>query len=415
MGSTLTTFDALMKERYYDSSVVEKLIYPENTLLGMLQKKGDTGMVGDLLPVPIVTVLPQGVGGVFSDAQANVTSLAARKWEMSAGEYYGVVHIGDKVLEASRSNAGAFLENKKIEVDGLYEQAGESLNIYAWGNGGGAIGQRASAATNDITLVRAEEAANFEIGMSVVASAADGSTTSDSLRAGGTTVASVNRSTGVVGLVSAAGITSFADLDYLFREGDFFGDTGVVVMKGVQAFISATDAPPALWNVSAANRALDPQRLAGCRVTSADLAGKSIEERIKILLSRMTGRYKAKMPTAGFLNPEDFQSLDTLMTARGQRSLTDDTTKFGYSKIDVMTAGGRLPIYTDRHCPKGTFFALRMDNWWLTSMGELIHPQNRDGFEMLRRSTTTDYEIRLISYPICVCNAPKNSGRVPLS
>ena len=55
-GSTLTTFAALLKERYIDSDRVEELTYPENVLLGMLEKRGDTGMVGSDLPVPIITV-----------------------------------------------------------------------------------------------------------------------------------------------------------------------------------------------------------------------------------------------------------------------------------------------------------------------------------------------------------------------
>src|SRR5688572_28074533 len=63
VASTLTTFDGLMKEKYEDPSIVEKLIYPENPLLAMLEKRGDTGMVGDVLPVPILYGLPQGIAG----------------------------------------------------------------------------------------------------------------------------------------------------------------------------------------------------------------------------------------------------------------------------------------------------------------------------------------------------------------
>ena len=416
MGSTLTTYDALLKERYLDSSkVVEKLIYPDNVLLGMLEKRGDTGMVGDTLPVPIITGLPQGVGGVFATAQSNVSNIAASKWAITAGDYYGVVHIGHKVLAAARNNAGAFLDNKVAESDGVYEQAAEMLSIYAWRNGGGAIGRRATAATNDITLTKPEEAANFEVGMTVVASDNDGATSTDTLRTGSTTVTAVNPSTGVVTLASAAGITSFADNDYLFRSGDFNGDTGVVILRGVEAFITPNDSPGTLWGVTNTTRGNNLVRLSGCRVQSSLIAGKSHEERIKILLSQMQSRFKAKMPSAGFMNPEDFAVLDTLMSARGIRPLEDPNTKFGYMKIDVYCAGGRLPIYTDRHCPKGHFFALRLEDWWLSSMGELLRPQNEDGFSMLRRATSTDFEFRLISYPLEACRAPRNQGRCPLT
>ena len=417
MGSTLTTFDALLKERYIDSSKVEELVYPQNVLLGRLEKRGDTGMVGSKMPIPIITTNPQGVGGVFSQAQANASNIGANEFLTTAGDYFGVIAIGDKVMKASRTNAGAFLENKITEIDGLYETAMDSLSLYAWGNGGQACGRIGAIAGNVVTLQTPSDAANFEVNMSVVASSADGSTSTDALRDSGdsTTVSGINRATGEVTLTSVAAIAGLAVGDYLFREGDFFGDQGVIVLRGVQAYITATDTPGALWGVSAATRATDVQRWAGCRVDPASLAGKSIDQRIKALFSQMTGRFKAKAPTACYLHPEDFDTLETVMAAKGIRPLEDESTQFGYTKIDVMTASGRIPVYTDRHVPLGNCFALREENWWISSMGELLHVQNSDGLQMLRQSTTTDYEFRLLSYPILACNAPKNNGRIPLT
>jgi hypothetical protein len=416
MGSTLTTFDALLKERYVDSDRVEELVYPENVLLGRLEKKGDTGMVGSDMPLPIITKNPQGAGGKFADAQANASNIGAGKFTITAGDYYGVVLIGDKVLKASRTNQGAFLENKMTEIDGLYETVGENLSVYTWGNGGQNIGRIASLSGNDIILVEPSTSQNFEVGMTVVASANDGSTTTDAERdsGDGTTVAGVNRATGAISLTSAAAISGLAVGDFLFRQGDFFGDQGVVVITGVQAFITATDSPGALWGVPAATRATDPQRWAGCRVDPNSLTGKSYEERIRLLLAQMRSRFKAKAPTEGYMNPEDFEVLVTLMSARGIRPLEDDSTKFGYAKINVATSAGTIPIYSDRHCPVGTFFAFNDKNHWISSMGELISVQNGDGLQMLRKSDSTDYEFRLISYPLYANNCPRNHGRVLL-
>src|SRR6187399_2044621 len=133
MGSTLTTFDALLKRRYIDSSRVEKLMYGDRPLLGLLKKAGDTGMVGSSMPVPFIYSNPQGASGSFANAQANASNVKPDQWLITAGDYYGVVTIGDKVLAASRTNAGAFLENKLTETDGLYETCSEDLDIYLWG------------------------------------------------------------------------------------------------------------------------------------------------------------------------------------------------------------------------------------------------------------------------------------------
>ena len=415
-GSTLTTFDALIKERYEDSSIVEELIYPENPLLGMLRKNGDTDMVGDVMPVPIMYGNPQGVGGSFTVAQTNNSVTKAAKFNIEAGDYFGTVRIGEKVLMATRTNQGAFLENKRTEIDGLWETAGENLSIYCWGNGGNALGQIAAISGNNVTLVDTAQIGNFEQDMYVVASANDGSVTTDALidSADQTIVTTVNRNTGTI-VIAVADLSGLAAGNYLFREGDFFGDTGTVVIKGIQSFITATDAPAALWGISAATRATDPQRFAGCRVPDAELSGKTYEERIKTLISRMKGRYKAKMPTAGFMHPEDFDVLQTLMAARGQRDLGKSEAQFGYASISVAVAGGNLPIYCDRHCPKGQFFAFRMEDFWISSMGELLYPQSGDSLQILRVYNSTDYEYRLLSHPLLACRAPKNSGRVPLT
>lgn len=415
MVSSLTQYDAMFKERYIGSERVEQLMYGENCLLGLLEKRGDTGMVGDQLPVPIFTGNPQGVGGVFATAQTNTTNTNSSKFVIQAGDYFATVEIADKVLKASRSNQGAFLAGKIAEADGVLETAGESLSLYTWGLGGGQLGVRGSISTNAITLATTADAGNFEIDMVLVASANDGSDSAHALRTGSSAVTAVNRSTGVVTVASAAAITSFADGDSLFRQSDFFGNTGVITIKGVQCFITATDVPMALWGISSATRQTDPQRFAGCRVPSSVVSSKSAEERIRILGAYMTGRFKAKRPTAGFMHPENWQVLETLMQSRGVRPLKDDDTKFGYLKIEVAMGGSVIPIYQDRHCPKDHFFALRMENWWVSSMGELIHPQNEDGLQMLRKATSTNYELRWMSYPLLACNAPKNSGRVGLS
>ncbi len=416
-ASTMTTFDGLLKERYIDASKVEELVYPANVALGMFQKRGDTDMVGQSMPIPIITANPQGVSASLSAAQGAATALATNQFLTTAGDYSGVIDISDKVIAASRKNVGAFLEAKVAEIDGLYETAGEMLSLYTWGNGGQKLGRIATLSGNNFTLDNAADIGNFEIGMTLVASANDGATSTDSLRDSGdsTTLASINRSTGAGALTDASAISGLAVGDYLFRKGDFFGDQGTIVIRGIQSYITATDTPPALWGISAATRALDPQRYAGCRVDPSLLTALSIEARIKKLFSQMQSRFKAKNPTAVFLNPEDFDTLEVNMAVKGIRPLEDESTQFGYTKIDVMTSSGRVPVYCDRHCPAGTTFALRMEDWWISSMREFIHVLNGDGLQMLRKSDSNDYQFRIQSYPILACRAPKNNGRIPLS
>ncbi len=411
MALTLTTYDSLLKRRY-SKDKLESLIFSDRPLLAMLSK--DSGFSGSALSVPLIYGAPQGLAAKdLASAQNAATSLASKNFLITIGEYFASCDISNKVMLASRDQPGAFISSKTAEIDALYEQLSDVLHQLCWGNGGGAIGQRSSLAGNIVTLTDPAAVWAFEVGMPVRCSAADGSGGADALRAGSTTVASVDPVNGKVTLTNAAALVAFADADYLFRGDDFAGATSTALLKGVQAYITATDTPANLWGMV---RTDHPTRLAGCRVASADLSGKSIEDRIKTLGSRMSGRYKAKLPTAGFLNPEDWQTLEISLNSRGVRTLDNPKdAKFGFGSLACMMGGSAVPIYADRGAPKGTFFGLRTENWTLWSMLELIHPVNGDGLTMLRKSTTNDYEYRLESFPQLVTNAPLFNGRCPLT
>jgi hypothetical protein len=406
MASTLTTFASLLKRRY-DSGKVENLTQAERPLLASIPK--DTNGSGDGHNVPLIHGNPQGVSGNLANAQTATSNLKAKHFVLTYGDYHGTVEIGDKALMASRNNVGAFLDNKRAEIDGLYSQMADDLATFLYGNGGMALGKRASASTNAITLSEPTDILHFEEGMTVVASAGDGATGSDALRTGSTTVASVDRVAGIVHLTSAAGISSFADNDYLFRLGSFAGNTTNYTIAGLQAFIASSESPAALYSMT---RTTDPVRLAGCRLTSTAIAGKSTLERLKLLGAKMAGVYKSSKFDKCFMHPEDWEALEISLMSQGTRSLTDDSTKFGFRVIEATLGGRAVKIYADPFCPKGTAFLLASNYWKLWSMGELFRTVDGDGLDMLRKSDANNYEYRVVSYPAFVTNAPLYHGRV---
>lgn len=410
MALTLSTYDALLKRRFTPQKV-EDLVMTDRPLLARLKK--DPGFSGSAMSVPLIHAAGQGIAAQsLSIAQAGTSNVKSKNFLLTIADYFGTVDISSKVMLASRDNPGAFLSSKTADIDNLYEQMADNIHQLCWGNGGGALGKRASISTNTVTLTDPTTVFAFEEGMTVGASVGDGSNGTDAPRAGSTTVASVDRENGTVTLTNAANITSFADGDFLFRNGDFFGNTGTNLLVGVQAYIPASSA--GVPNLFSMVRSSDPQRLAGSRLIATDVAGRSAEERLKLLGSRMAGRYKAKVFDTGYMNPEDWQNLEISLNSRGIRQLTDDKTRFGFNVLQVGVAGTLVTIYADRACPKGTFFGLRNDTWTLWSMTELLHTLNGDGLTMLRKSTTNDYEYRLESFPQLVTNAPSWNGRTPL-
>lgn len=408
MASTITSFDYALKA-YYGEQRVENLVEADRPELAMVKK--DEDFMGDLQKIALIDQRPQGTGGSFAQAQGNRTNVNGAAWSVTVGDYFGFVEIGDKVLKASRGNPGAFLENKTTEIDGLYGQMSDELSRAFWvGNGGISMGQYSSVSTLTITLVNSEDIVNFEIGQVLVASSASGSTSTDSLRAGTMTVQSVNRVAGTFTVDALiAGLTAN---DYIFKQGNFAGNTSSLVMYGVGEFIYSTDTSvPTLYGLT---RTTDTQRRAGCRIAAADYGGLGIEERIQLLMTRMISRYKGPGADKVWLNPEDWNSLQISLQNRGLQRMEEKDATFGFTKLRVVGGGKEAEVFASRWIPQGTAFALKWDTWTLASMGKLLSPQNGDGLTMLRRYDANSYEYRLISYPALYCRAPGHNGRIPV-
>jgi hypothetical protein len=415
MPSTISQFDAFLKN-YFNPQKVEDLTRAGKPFFGRIKKNEDVS--GDQWNVPILWSNPQGLsGGSLANAQTATGNIKGDKWAILMGDYFGTVSIGDKVIMASRNNAGAFLDNKTTEIEGLYEAFSNDLALYLFRNGGGSTGRinATYVSGNVIGLADPRDTFNFEVNEYVQASAGDGTGASDAARAGNTFITGVDAVNGTITLSNAAGITGLAANDFLFRLGNIAsGGTGALIMHGVQAYITATSAPAALWGVT---RSTQVQRLSGCKVATADVNGKGIEERIQLLGAYMAGRFRA-MTSGGsyecYLHPEDWQTLTISVQTRGIRPLEESDTKFGYEYIDVIAGGKRMKVFADPYCPKGNAFILRMDNWVLGSYGQLVRTLNGDGLTMLRAATTNSFEYRLQGYPEVSCNAPGFSGFVPM-
>jgi hypothetical protein len=421
MGSTKDTFDFALKERYTNKQVVENLVFGERPGLGKFQK--DTELQGRGHPIPVIIRAPQGMAVNLPQAQINATTnsgvagnVFGLQFMVTAGNWSAAVDIGEYVIRASKGNPGAFLQNKQAEIDGLYEGCADQMEGALFGDGTNTLGvSNAAVTTTTVTLTNPSDTYMFEKDMPLEASLASGAVITDALLAGSTYVSAVNRNAGTITLAALPAAWNAAGVLYLFRAGTFMGTLQNFMMSGVTAYLDATGTPPAIYGVTAAQRLQDPQRLAGVYIPDAEVAGQGIETRISMLGARATGRAKGKGLTTYFLHSEDWQNLEISLRSRGQRPLKDESTSFGYRYIEVTAGGVSGEVYPSRAVPKGKCLGLRLQNWTLMSMGELIGTLTGDGLQMLRKSNSNDYEYRLVSFPGLACNAPGWNGQVNVS
>lgn len=419
MASTLAQFDAFLKD-YYTKDKIDDLTKKDRPFFGMVQREEDLG--GDQYVHPFIFQNPQGFGATLAKAQQGSSqgsgngNLQGRKWKVAYGDYSASVSIGDKVIKASRSNVGAFLRDQETEINGLYNGFGDTFSTYLYSNGGQSVGQFSNITTGVITLTNADDVVNFEVGQILVVSVNDGSDPSHILVAGSAQgfVVNVDRNAGTLTVSATSGgaagtPTNWAANQFMFRDGDFGGSGATRILLGLGAWIPS--AAPTTTTFENINRTIDSARMSGIRLTAAEIASVTLEQRLKRLVTRMRGRNFGPGPDAVFLNPEKWQNVADSLESRGYREIGAEA-EFGYENITFKAGGKTVKLYADPFCPIGTAFALKMDTVKLGGLSKIPEVVNGDGLEMLRAVSTNDYEYRLVAYPAFVVAAPGFCGRV---
>ena len=397
MATTMTTFDDALKQ-YYTSQQVQNLTYPDHPLLALIGK--NQKFRGKNMPIPLIYGNPQGRSSTFATAQSNATASKVVEFLLTRQSDYGVVQLSGEVLEASQGNEYAFLSAATTEINGILRSLGDSLSSSLYGNGGGSLGQVAAAGVSGevATLASASQIVNFEVGMTIVASAADG--TSGAVRSGSTTITDIDRNAGTITFadLSAANI---ANDDYLFSQGDFGAKiTGLLGWLPTSA--------PGSTAFFGLDRTSDVTRLGGQRY---DGSSQPIDEAI-IDASVTVGREGGK-PDYCFISYTDFGKLVKTLSAQVQRDVAS-TGEFSFSGIEMYSPTGKIKVVPDKDCPAGRAFLLQLDTFKLYSIGEAPRILRHDGLEMLRQSAADGIEVRAGYYAEMGCNAPSFSCNVTL-
>ena len=376
--------------------------------------------------VPLQYGTPQGRSHSFSNAQDQQTPTSLVSFFVYVIEDYQLVTITNLLMEQTKSNAGAFIDAAKLQMDGGFRNLTNNIAFELFGDGTATRGSTTSASTQAGTtaggtvlpLSNAQEVVSFEVGMVLVASATRGGAISDD----SVTITAVDRANGII-----YGTASDASLDtewaigsgtaYLTVKGDL-PTTGATstssyrALSGLAAWLPVTtpSGSDSFWGV---NRSADPTRLAGCRF---DATSQTIEEGITSALA--------------FLNREggkpelciiDFSSYASLVNALGAKvqyvQVEHDEVEVAFEGITFQSAYGRVTVLADRSCPPQTAYLLTMSTWKLRSLGKVPHilTYGMEGLEGLRVGNADALEIRIGYYGNLICSAPGYNCVVQLS
>ncbi len=373
--------------------------------------------MGKYIPVPIEFGVPQGRSHTFANAQGNQTPTQLDSYFVYVIQDYQLVTITNLLMEQTKTNAGAFVEAAKLQVDGGFRNLTNNIAFELFSDGTGTRGISTSASSQSgvtvggtsLPLTNIQTVVNFEVGMTLVASTSEGGAPSTDY----VTITSVNRASGLIqGTASASTLSSNWAIGtgsaYLSVMGDLptagaNGTGSFLCLSGLAAWIPTTT-PSSSDNFWGVNRSADPTRLAGLRYNAQSM---TIEEGLTNALA-FANREGAK-PDIAIM---DFASYSALVNALGAKvqyvQVDHDEVEVAFEGITFQTAYGRVTVLADRSCPAQTCYCLTLNTWKLRSLGKVPHilTYGMEGLEGLRVGNADALEVRIGYYGNLICSAP---------
>jgi hypothetical protein len=375
-ASTLSTVAYIFKKMY--GSDVGDAASREHPLFNNIRKVNK--FRGESFKYSVKYGNPQGVGSSIAIAQAGAASSKGLQFEALRFKKFGVITLDGEAIAAADGDDGALIELVTAETDGIINELVDSLAYDLYRDGTGKRGRRLSASTNIITLTVADDARNFKVGMTVMASAnANGS----SPRVGTTTVAAVDEDGGTVTLTSAAAITSFADNDYLFRSGD-----PTTCIEGLEVCTPLT-APSPSESFRTKDRSVDPSRLAGSRVNDLN---NVIEENAGLVAVKLNQR--GRRAREYYLNPVNFYQVVKRQGAKVEYQGGGGTADIFFETFSLHTTVGTLKVFSDPDCPVDRGRVVNPEDQYLRILRDYPHIQMDDGLRSLRQTADDGIEVR---------------------
>lgn len=411
-----------------DKDYMKNIVYSKNPWMAMIPKnESPDGFAGKYIPVPLEYGNPQGRSHTFSNAQNQQTASDVVSYFVYAVQDYQLITITNLLMEQTKSNAGAFVDEASRTLDNGFRNLSNNMAFETFAGGTAsrgtisAAGTSVSGTTLSFVLANPQTVVQFEVGMTLQGSATDGGA---AITGSGSTVlaaqiVTVNRGTGAITaqVVQDTYSSSWPAGTYLQVYGDIgIGGAGTIAgmlgLSGLAAWVPSVD-PTSTDNFWGVNRYADVTRLGGLRYNATSF---SIAEGITNALA--LANREGAAPDLIIL---DFLSYSSLINELGAKvqyvQLEHDEVEVSFEAIHFHSAYGKIPVMADRSCQAQTAWCLTIDTWKMRTLGKAPHilTYGMEGLEGLRVGTADALEVRLAYYGNDINSAPGYNMNVQLS
>ena len=403
-STTQLNFDPALKQIYRDANL-ESLTYRLRPLFGLLNKF--EGFGGRNMPIVLKYGNPQGRSAVFATAQANRTQVRLEDFLLTRVNDYSVATIDGEVVESTRGDNMAFLSSLKVKIDSAFASLADAIESFLFRVGSGSlstigvIAVDAVGAQERITLGQIEEIPNFEVGMTLVASAADGG----ALRVTPATsaITAIDRSLGTILVGDLTGGTDWAVNDFLYVQGDAAAGGPNVKVSGLNAWLPDAVTAALFFGV---DRTID-SRLSGLvQVGTAD----TLEDTLINAQSRASR--EEGVPDCFLTSHAQIRRLIKELGAKKEYSEVNAQNaegmiaNIGYRAMVVQGDHGPIFAIAANKCQATRGWMLQKDVWTLNTLGAPTKFLAEDGLRILREANNDGYEVRLGFRGNLSCTAP---------
>ena len=227
--SNSTNQIAALKELYVDDKdYMKNIVYAKNPWLALSPKnESPDGFAGKYIPVPLEYANPAGRSHTFANAQNQQTATDVVSYFVYAIQDYQLVTITNLLMEQTKSNAGAFVDEASRTMDNGFRNLSNNMAFEGFAGGTASRGVISIAGITyaapilTLTLSNSQQVVNFEDGMTLQATATDGGAALQNTPGiiDAIQVQTVNRGTGVITgiVVQGAPQTSWGAGDFLRR------------------------------------------------------------------------------------------------------------------------------------------------------------------------------------------------------
>src|SRR5277367_2100607 len=173
---------AALKELYVDDKdYMKNIVYSKNPWLAMIPKnESPDGFAGKYIPVPLEYGNPAGRAHTFANAQNQQTASSVISYFVYAVQDYQLVTITNLLMEQTKNNAGAFVDEASRTMDNGFRNISNNMAFENFAGGTASRGVISAAGVTAVGTVLSFVLANpqtvvqFEVGMTLQATATDG-------------------------------------------------------------------------------------------------------------------------------------------------------------------------------------------------------------------------------------------------